>query len=191
VAAERNLSFKVSPEVFQYSDDVLEGRADPRAARRLDLTLTGDFVPGDLHYTIECKRLGRGATARDYVEEGIARFVAGAYGKDQAIAGMIGYVMSGSIQSWHTRINTQVSRHPSMGTSGQLGQLEYDSPEAAVSVSTHTRSLPQVPISLTHAFLNYIGLPNPANVEEPQPQSTASNSHDDPAADTDGDTDTP
>lgn len=145
-------------EVAEYDDDILEGRASPKKAPRVDLSITGDLLSNDVHYIVECKRLGNGATTSDYVTDGIRRFVNGSYGSDSSVAGMLGYVLEGTIDSWADRINKVVVAQSDMGPDHCLGPTVVTLRRGEVRQSRHVRPGPT--LTLTHALADYSALPN-------------------------------
>ncbi len=158
IATNRNLAFHVSVEVAEYNDDILEGRANPKMAHRVDLSITGGLLSNDIHYIVECKRLGKGATASDYVIDGIRRFVNRSYASDSSVAGMLGYVLEGSIDNWVNRINKVVVAQSDMGPDHGLGPALATLRRGEVRQSRHVRL--GSPLTLTHALADYSALPN-------------------------------
>src|SRR5205823_3575728 len=75
VVRERRIPMQINPEVGEYTKEQLEGRADARHAGRVDISISAGFYAYDPQIKLECKRLGRGATARQYVDDGLVRFV--------------------------------------------------------------------------------------------------------------------
>lgn len=110
----------------------------------------------DAHAIIECKRVADDSAplCREYVKNGIRRFVGGAkedsqfpkYAANHAMAFMAGYLLRGTTAGAVKRIN------------GYLGKLErLGSPtvvkEDWVRTSVHRRNKPLSDITLHHAFL--------------------------------------
>lgn len=61
----------------------------------------------------EAKRLGRGAGVGDYLgDEGLGAFLVGHYSRTHQEAGMLGYVQTGSGDSWAGRISAELSANP-------------------------------------------------------------------------------
>jgi len=60
----------------------------------------------------EAKRLGNGKAAGDYLgAEGLAAFVSGYYPTTHGEAGMIAYVQERSVDSWATKLCSELTRH--------------------------------------------------------------------------------
>jgi hypothetical protein len=81
--------------------------------RRVDLRLdSGAFIPR-ARFQFECKRLVRRHTVKIYLgSDGLGCFLRGDYAKDDDQAGMIGYVQSGDLGDWGTRIERELMKTP-------------------------------------------------------------------------------
>jgi hypothetical protein len=153
VVRDWRMPITIRPETGEYSKDVLEGRIDARTASRVDISISGGLWPFDVHYIIECKRLGRGATASQYVEEGMLRFVSGRYSSESAVGAMVGYVLTGTVESWGVRVNAAVLASPKLTVADQLSALREEPGDVLLLDSSHLR--PSMPaIDLRHYFFN-------------------------------------
>lgn len=110
----------------------------------------------DPHAIIECKRIAGSDThlCREYVVEGIDRFIVGKYGKNHAVGFMVGYVLSGKPAESADGVNAYLIR-----TSRKADSLEPADVcvEAMSWESQHVRTRPSSPIRLHHAFLDLAG----------------------------------
>ncbi|SRR6266851_1403096 len=153
VVREWRMPVTIRPETGEYSKDILEGRIDARTASRVDISISGGLWPYDIHYIIECKRLGRGATASQYVEEGMLRFVSGRYSSESAAGAMVGYVLTGTLDTWRVRVNAAVIASPKLTAADQLSALREEPGEALLLDSRHVRPLMPA-IDLRHYFFS-------------------------------------
>jgi hypothetical protein len=61
----------------------------------------------------EAKRLGRGARISDYLgDKGLGAFLIGHYSTTHQEAGMLGYVQTGSEDSWAAKLSTELQSRP-------------------------------------------------------------------------------
>ena len=108
----------------------------------------------DPHAIIECKRIaGNDAgLCREYVIEGIDRFITGKYGERHAVAFMVGYLLSADAETAASGTNRYLS---SKGRKrDHLGSCTIlDEPWARSS--HHVRQSSAGPIGLHHAFLDF------------------------------------
>ena len=108
----------------------------------------------DPHALIECKRIDGGdrRLCREYVTEGIDRFVSGQYGARHLVGFMAGYLDAGDSNLATEGINRCLvdwDRHDDeLGPSAEL-KADW------VRSSRHARTAPDAPIDLHHAFLAF------------------------------------
>lgn len=109
----------------------------------------------DPHAVIECKRIAGSDThlRREYVVEGMDRFVREKYGENHAIGFMVGYVLSGSPSESADGVNAYLRR---VSRSDCLAPSDISD---GTWQSLHARSKPSMPIRLHHAFLGFAGTP--------------------------------
>jgi len=109
----------------------------------------------DPHAVIECKRIAGSDThlCREYVVEGMDRFVREKYGENHAIGFMVGYVLSGSPSESADGVNAYLRR---VSRSDCLAPSDISD---GTWQSLHARSKPSMPIRLHHAFLGFAGTP--------------------------------
>ena len=111
----------------------------------------------DPHAIIECKRIAGSDThlCREYVVEGMDRFIQEKYGENHAIGFMVGYVLSGAPSESADGVNAYLKR-----VSRPADRLApSDVSPGPTWQSQHTRSRPSMPIRLHHAFLGFSGTP--------------------------------
>lgn len=108
----------------------------------------------DPHAVIECKRIAGSDThlCREYVVEGMDRFVREKYGENHAIGFMVGYVLSGSPPDSADGVNAYLRR-----VSRSVDRLAPSDISEGTWQSLHARSKPSMPIRLHHAFLGFAG----------------------------------
>ena len=107
----------------------------------------------DPHAVIECKRIAGSDThlCREYVVEGMDRFVREKYGENHAIGFMVGYVLFGSPSESADGVNAYLRR---VSRSDCLAPSDISD---GTWQSLHARSKPSMPIRLHHAFLGFAG----------------------------------
>lgn len=116
-AIDSVLSERIEPwmSMFSVHDDppISDGKRKGKRRRRVDLRLdSGEFIPR-ARFQFECKRLGRRHTIKVYLgSEGLGCFLRGDYATEDDQAGMIGYVQSGSLGDWGTRIEKELIKTP-------------------------------------------------------------------------------
>lgn len=107
----------------------------------------------DPHAVIECKRIAGADThlCREYVVEGMDRFIKEKYGENHAIGFMVGYVLSGAPSESAEGVNAYLKR-----VSRDTDHLALSSAsDAPTWESQHARSKSSKPIRLHHAFLGF------------------------------------
>ena len=131
----------------------------PRPDGRTDIPIffsdiREEYDEHDPHAIVECKRVAgsRADLCREYVVEGIDRFVTGKYGGNHAVGFMAGYVLSEDAKAATAGINRHLTR--------KRRQPEHLGPCSAPGApwarsSRHTRQGPRPPITLHHAFFGF------------------------------------
>jgi hypothetical protein len=95
-------------ETGGWTEAHLDGGADPATVPRPDLALYLG-VHHDVQMTIECKRLlSPSATPRDYVADGLCRFLDGRYPTDLGCATMVGFLLDREALKAQAQINTVI-----------------------------------------------------------------------------------
>ena len=99
---------------------MLEGMKSTSFATRPDLRI----LVGDIGISIECKRLGTHRNQpRNYVNDGIDRFVTGEYAMPNGFGIMVGYVQGGNRNKLLQKVNKVIETHSAMGPDNQLSAL--------------------------------------------------------------------
>jgi hypothetical protein len=81
--------------------------------RLLDLHLECSERCPRIRFAFEAKRLNRSGAVGIYLsEEGLGRFIAGHYARNDFAAGMLGYVQVGKSDQWANAINKNLTRMP-------------------------------------------------------------------------------
>jgi hypothetical protein len=150
-ARRKELRFSYLIPMLEWVDvtpAILDGVESVKTAGRSDMRIE----IGEIGRTIECKRLyPTGSWPREYVYEGLARFVVGSYGHDEGIGYMVGYVQAGTIAGILLKINQQIVGHPSMGTAHQLKPLRDNA--TSWCRSSHSRASGS-PIRIDHMLVD-------------------------------------
>jgi len=78
--------------------------------RRLDLRFERLGSRPRPHYEFECKRLckGKSGVADYFGAEGMSHFLTGEYARHWPEAGMLGYVQSGTVGEWETKLSSRL-----------------------------------------------------------------------------------
>jgi hypothetical protein len=106
------------------------------------------------HVIVECKRIAmsNGLLVREYVLQGIDRFVSGKYGSAHALGFMVGYVVAGDPGGAVDKINRY------LGKLKRIAErlLRQDAADMTISwLSKHTRSGDMPAIALHHVMLEF------------------------------------
>jgi hypothetical protein len=110
-----DLNYCISPDPFEYTDDIIEGRVSPKKAKKYDLILENWNNKNKVKFGVEAKLLvetkyknKRGTTlVREYVSDaGMGKYIKNIY---QRKGIMVGYVLEGTISKIISRINTEVT----------------------------------------------------------------------------------
>ena len=120
-----------------------------------------EYDEHDPHAIVECKRIAgnRADLCREYVVEGIDRFVKGKYAGNHADGFMTGYLLSGDAQAAVKRVNQYLSRkkrEPERLESSTVLGVPW------ARSSRHVRPAPAGPITLHHAFFGLRPAPGAA-----------------------------
>lgn len=146
-----------------------ESRSSPDAPRpdgRTDVPIffsdvREEYDEHDPHAIVECKRIAgnRAGLCREYVVEGIDRFVTGKYAGNHADGFLAGYLLSGDVQAAVERVNKHLSRKKRQPERLESSTI-LDVPWARSS--RHVRPAPAGPIALHHAFFGLRPAPGAA-----------------------------
>ena len=109
----QDLPIRIDPECYQYSQDVLQGQADPDAAPRIDIKMSGGWTDRNVYYGVEGKVLvekdwgtRRAAPLRSrYIDTGIDNFVSRRYSLVVPAGCVVGYVVQGKPSVVASQIN--------------------------------------------------------------------------------------
>jgi len=162
-AIDSVLSERAEPwmSMFSVHDDppINDGKRQGKRRRRVDLRLdSGEFIPR-ARFQFECKRLSRRNTVKIYLgTEGLGCFLRGEYAKDDDQAGMIGYVQSGSLSDWGTRIETELMRTPGLFATVPKSKFVAGMPQSTTChkyYSQHQRATLGRAIAIDHVLLRF------------------------------------
>jgi len=154
LAGERGVRLNIEPEPPEWTPAILAGEADARGAARMDLRITSYESPYEWRFVIECKRLGGGVGAPEYVKGGVLDFVLGRYCPDHDWSAMQGYIVSSDASLWFEHVNAEIVAHELLGDQHQLYEAtDCGGPYAACSASTHPRSCGPT-ITLRHTWFD-------------------------------------
>lgn len=112
-------SFRDSPLQIHLQPDIVNSDVDPEKNRvegRLDLQVSCGYGV-EVYFAIEAKRLrvslpsGLFSGSREYVKNGMMRFVTGQYAPFMQAGAMLGYIYDGNIKNAHSDIDRQILKH--------------------------------------------------------------------------------
>jgi hypothetical protein len=127
---------------------MLLGQESATTARRADVRI----AVGEVGIHLEAKRLAaKGQWCHDYVHEGMARFVTSAYGSNETLGMMIGYVQQSKPDGLLQDVNSFVRDHVAMGDAHQLATAP-DLNHGIWHASDHARVV-DVAIRLVHVWV--------------------------------------
>ncbi len=131
------------------------GRGRKRIDIRIDLTRTSPRT----RFCFECKRLGRDHPAAKYLgADGLGRFLRGEYAREDARAGMLGYIQSDDEEIWAGKIEAAIA------SAEDHYAIQHDSPWRQEPVinelihtyrSGHSRGRGRRPIEIYHTLLRF------------------------------------
>ena len=130
----------------------------PRSDGRTDIPVffsdvREEYDEHDPHAIVECKRIAgnRADLCRQYVVEGIDRFVTGKYAGNHADGFLAGYLLAGDAEAAVAGVNRRLSRkgrQPERLASSTILDVPW------ARSSRHPRPAPAGPIALHHAFFD-------------------------------------
>jgi hypothetical protein len=107
----------------------------------------------------EAKRLGRGVEVSDYLgDEGLGAFLVGHYSTTHQEAGMLGYIQTGSRDSWAGRISGELRANPKRHRTtrdGSWRRLDISSPSPHCFQTEHFDERRR-PILIIHVLLEFL-----------------------------------
>ena len=127
---------------------------------RIDMVLMLDRER-ERYLAYECKRLnvsqarGIRSLARQYVLEGVLRFVTEQYAADLPVGCMLGYVLDGNVDTARSRVRAAIDSHK--GRIGLVGRPGDKPPMGAIGrlASRHCRPSNGTVIEIRHALLPF------------------------------------
>jgi len=151
----RRLPFRIDREI---PVDDLENSEE---LGRIDLRLTQGYR-SDVYFAFECKRLniinkqgGTNSLARQYVVEGMMRFVGEnpQYARNLKQGGMIGYVMNGKVSNAIRSVNRQIKAYQNELSMELSNGLSASSKSTKNLIKESTHHLPDTVFTIHHIFL--------------------------------------
>ena len=114
----------------------------------------------DLFYAFECKRLdGYSSKNKEYVNNGLSRFIDGKYSKKMPLAGMIGFVQgfkkNSNMNSLVVDIKDILNKQKTIKTTKNLTLYKIDNEFKHSYFSQHKRKKPLPKIDLYHLFFDF------------------------------------
>jgi hypothetical protein len=100
-------NFRIHDEVVTRSTPSM-----PKPDGRIDIMITYSNDE-DEYFGMECKRIDDGSNAltKEYVDQGVKRFVVGKYSPNHPWGAMLGFVIDGKTSNCINRVKAQLSKH--------------------------------------------------------------------------------
>lgn len=144
---------------FSVHDDppVNDGKRKGKKRLRVDIRFDCSTTSPRTRYRIEAKRLGKGNSLGAYLgAKGLGCFLSGAYGKDEDIGGMIGYVQSLNCQNWSNKISVALAQAVYLLRAGSIENLaHFTNREILAFQATHSRPTLNRDIQVDHIFMRF------------------------------------
>lgn len=149
----------VTLETGAWTPEHFAGKLDPTRVPRPDVVIWLG-LQHEARMNVECKRLLSGsATPRDYVKDGLCRFLNGRYPVDEGVGAMIGFLLDRAppvaCEQINRAVNTFVGRDEPLKKDEPLATLD------SVYRSAHSRDAGD--IELVHLLLDMIERPKAAH----------------------------
>lgn len=132
-----------------------------KSRRRVDIEFERPERGLRPRFQCEAKRLHRGDSLEKYLgEDGLGRFLAGDYSRDQDVAGMLGYVQTRSIEAWGNDLRAALekdSAHHEISSSEPLVSAILDAQPITTWLSEHRRLSVGRPLAIYHSLLLFHG----------------------------------
>ena len=124
--------------------------------RRIDIEIMQHGISPRRRFRFEAKRLQDAASRREYLgKEGLGCFLDGRYAREDNLAGMLGYVQQGSLDSQVASLAEALSTDPERYAVAQSG--EWTEVPVVEDLSTfrsvHNRKEDLLPVTLLHTML--------------------------------------
>lgn len=161
IALNNHLPIQAQYSVPVITSEILEGREEPKKANVMDLTLYDIANPEShtIHFVFEAKRVCDSRLNRkykdlraQYTKEGIYRFINLEYANALDDAGMLGYVLGGSVSDIVNQINSSMGKR--LPPSNHLQPTSSLNGFGKIYQSTHERT-DGTNIALHHLFLAF------------------------------------
>jgi len=154
-------NFKI--ENLNFYSEVQDISEDCKTGGFVDIHISnpmGIIGKENLFYAFECKRLYGGLTKnKEYVNNGLSRFIDGKYSKNMPLAGMIGFVQGfkrgGNMNSLVVDIKSILSDDKTIKTTKNLTPYKIDNKFKHSYFSQHKRKNKLPKIDLYHLFFDF------------------------------------
>lgn len=166
IAYDNESSIHVHIEEQVYTPQMKTGQQSTREAKRIDMSMYGTWERNydQIRFVWEAKRVGDkridpeySDLNSEYVNEGIYRFIKGEYAGSLDDAGMLGYVLAGSVSNIVGDINASmgnIRKNPPLPDSDHLQKVTPIDNFEDLYRSNHIRTN-QTHIRLHHLFLSF------------------------------------
>ncbi|OQX21695.1 MAG: hypothetical protein BWK75_02635, partial [Candidatus Altiarchaeales archaeon A3] len=128
----------------------------PKHAKKIDLCLQSGWMSEEIYFTFECKRLNNNPVlAKEYVKEGMMRFISCEYANNCKVGGMIVYLIDGSVSDNVCLINEKINTHGRLNANDELKSEEPIDDFKDIYSSKHTRDKCPSPLKIYHIFCGF------------------------------------
>lgn len=154
--------FEACCQNAELTRDILDGNASPNTFPISDVVLRirSGYIKRTVVISVECKRLKSGAEwSRNYVNEGMDRFILGRYGAHSKTGVMVGYVVETTFAEVSNKINAQIVHRFGDVQDQMLVLIDPIQEHTAKYESNHLREYSfGGPLRLMHLFLYMDGI---------------------------------
>jgi hypothetical protein len=166
IAYDNESSIHVHIEEKVYTPKMKTGQQSTLEAKRIDMSMYGTWERNydQIRFVWEAKKIGDKRVDQEYsqlnseyVNEGLYRFIRGEYASDLDDAGMLGYVLAGSVSNIVGDINASmgnIRKNPPLPDSSHLREARPVGDFKDIYRSTHTR-VDQTDVRIHHLFFTF------------------------------------
>jgi hypothetical protein len=128
--------------------------------RRVDIEFERSQRGRRPRFQCEAKRLHKSDSLAKYLgTDGLGRFLAGDYSRDEDAAGMLGYVQTRGVADWSGDLHATLDDHRvqyGISSSGALAPADLGAEPIATWRSEHRRAPVGRPIAIYHSLLSFL-----------------------------------
>lgn len=159
------LNLQIKTRVPVYTPRMKGGKSSPKEAKIIDIQCWGQWDQYDkIYFAWECKLMADPSNRvykdlpNEYIKEGIFRFIDGKYSSGLSDAGMLAYVLEGSVLNILKSINSSITgsrRVRKLAVADKLTKSSSVDGFEDIYTSQHSRVVDSSRIRLHHLFLTF------------------------------------